>query len=90
MSSAATFCSSWATLEAPISAEVTRIVAQDPGERELGEGLAAAGRDLTQGPRPLDVLLGDQVLGQGLAAAHAGVLGNAVEVLVGEQALGQR
>src|SRR5205807_2412610 len=66
------------------------LVAQRPGERELRQALAATRGDLVEGANALEVLFAQQPAGQRLVACGARVLGHAVEVLVGEHALGQR
>ena len=45
-------------------------VAQHPGQRQLGQGLAAAAAISFSARTRVDVLLGEQVLGERLAAAH--------------------
>ena len=60
--SASRFWSSWATLLAPMRAEVTTGRPQDPLERHLGEALAARLGDLVQLPGALDLVRG-HVLG---------------------------
>ena len=65
-------------------------VAEDPGDRELGQRLAPPLRDLVERAHAREVLGRDQLSGEVQPAAHARVLGHAVEILVREHALGQR
>ena len=66
------------------------LIAQHPGDRQLCERLAAPRRDLVERSHAREVLLAEQLLGERLAAAHARVLRDALQVAVGEQALAQR
>ena len=67
------------------------LVAQAPCQCHLGQRLASALGDLVQGADVLEVLFGQLVTGQrGVRPGHPGIGGDALEVLVGEQALRQR
>ena len=80
-----------ATLLAPTSTDVTRGVAQRPGQRQLGQRLAAAAaRSRSARGRGCSALLGEQLGVERLALRGPRVGRDAVEVAVGEHALGQR
>src|SRR5690606_11956569 len=65
-------------------------LAQDPGDRHLREALAAAPGDPVERAYVGDVLLVQELLPQRLALRGATVLGDALEVLVGQHSLRQR
>ena len=87
---AARLSSSCSTDDAPTSTDVTRVVAQRPGQRQLRQRLTAAGGDVVQRPDVVERLVGEQVGGQRAAAGRPGVGRDAVQVAVGQHALGQR
>ena len=66
-------------------------VLQDPGQRHLGQGLAAGGSDLVQGTDLRQLFLGEGAfLQEPAVGAHPAVGRDAVQIPVGEQALCQR
>src|SRR5690349_6892739 len=62
-------------------------VAQRPRQGQLGQRLSAPLRDLVQRPDALEVLVAEHGLRQRALARRAGVLGDAVEVTIGEHPL---
>ena len=65
-------------------------VPQGPGQCQLRQGLAATGGDVVQRPDVGERLVGEQVGGQRTAPRRPGVGRDAVQVAVGQHALGQR
>src|SRR3954452_22223372 len=65
-------------------------VAQDPGDRHLGERLAAPLRDLVEPPDPSEVLVVEEGLLEEAVLSRARVLRDAVQVSVGEHPLAER
>src|ERR1700733_7346216 len=65
-------------------------VAEHPGDRHLGQRLPAPLRDFIELPHAGEVLVADHLLGHVVAPAQPRVLGHAVQVAVGQQALGER
>src|SRR5699024_7689684 len=64
-------------------------VAQYPGDRHLRQRLSAIGGDLIQLPDAGEVFLAQVLRTQRSALGSPGVLRHAVEILAGEQALGE-
>src|SRR5690606_12554473 len=64
-------------------------VAQHPGEGELGEGLPTTRRDLIEGAGVLEVLVGDVLLADPTPLGGTRVARDAVEIPVGQHALGE-
>src|SRR5580704_12476314 len=65
-------------------------IAERPGERHLGELLAAPFRDACQGAHVSQVGFAEHVLFERGVLPSSGVLRDAVDVAVGQQTLGER
>ena len=89
-STASRLSSSWATLLAPDQHRRHPVVAQQPGQRHLGQRLAAGGGHLVQRADVGEALLGEQPGVQRLALGGPRLRGDAVQVAVGQHPLGQR
>ena len=90
LASAATFCSSCATLLAPMSADVTRWSRSTHTSASWARDWPRAAAIVVERPDPGEALVGDRVGLQRVVLGGPRVGGDPVEVAVGEQALGER